>query len=62
MPPNSIKIIAPSDLSTHQPTDIIIFPWNIKAEIAIYLQGVLGQPVRMWCAIPEMHEVNIYEN
>jgi hypothetical protein len=62
MPPNSIEIISPSDLRIYQPTDVVIFPWNIKEEIAIFLQGALDQPFRMWCAIPEMHEVKVYDN
>ena len=58
MPPYGINIIAPQQLFTENPTDILIFPWNIKAEIAEYLHSNLGKGVRLWCAIPAMHEVN----
>ena len=57
MPPHGIKIISPEVLFTENPTDIVIFPWNISVEIATYLKANLGEKVRLWCAIPEMHQV-----
>jgi hypothetical protein len=57
MPPNGIRILSPEQLFDHKPTDILIFPWNIKREIAINLNQTLGAEVRLWCAIPEMHQV-----
>ena len=57
MPPNGIKIISPKDLFASKPTDVLIFPWNIKSEIANYLRLNLSSEVRLWCAIPEMHEI-----
>ena len=57
MPPSGIRIISPQELFTEKPTDVVIFPWNIKFEIAHYLRSNLGSEVRLWCAIPEMHEV-----
>ena len=39
------------------PTDVVIFPWNIKSEIATFLRANLGDQVRIWCAIPEMQQV-----
>ena len=59
MPPNGIEIISPQDLFMAAPTDVVIFPWNIKIEIATFLRSNLGGDVRLWCAIPEMHEVNL---
>jgi hypothetical protein len=59
MPPHGIKIISPEDLFSEAPTDVIIFPWNIKQEIASYLRTNLGNSVRLWCAIPDMHEINL---
>jgi len=59
MPPHGIKIISPNELFTKNPTDIVIFPWNLKLEIAKYLRSNLGDGVRLWCAIPEIHEVDI---
>ena len=59
MPPHGIKIISPQQLFAEKPTDVVIFPWNIKSEIANYLRANLGEGVRLWCAIPEMHQVEI---
>lgn len=59
MPPNGIKIISPDQLFHQKPTDVLIFPWNIKAEIAVNLRQSLEDGVRLWCAIPEMHQVKI---
>jgi hypothetical protein len=57
MPPHGTKIISPQELFTMEPTDIVIFPWNIRSEIASYLRSNLGDGVRLWCAIPNMHEI-----
>lgn len=57
MPPHGIKIISPQQLFKEKPTDVVIFPWNIKSEIANYLRSNLDTEVRLWCAIPEMHQV-----
>lgn len=59
MPPNGIKIISPKQLFEQKPTDVVIFPWNIKSEIAVYLRQNLGNGPRFWCAIPELHQVEI---
>jgi hypothetical protein len=59
MPPHGIKIISPEELFKQNPTDILIFPWNIKTEIATFLRANLGDQVRLWCAIPEMCQVQI---
>ncbi len=57
MPPHGIKIVSPEELFEQNPTDIVIFPWNIKTEIVAFLQAHLGEQVRFWCAIPEMCRV-----
>jgi len=59
MPINGIKIISPEELFRKNPTDIVIFPWNIKLEIASYLRLHLGDEVRLWCLVPELHRVEI---
>ena len=60
MPPNGIKIISPERLFAESPTDIIIFPWNIKTEIAEFLSGNLGKRVRLWSVIPKMSEIKVH--
>lgn len=57
MPSHFIEIISPNELLLQKPTDIVIFPWNIKSEIADYLRTQFGDEVRLWCAIPRMHQV-----
>ena len=57
LPANGIAVISPDELFLARPTDVIIFPWNIKLEIANYLRLNMGDEVRLWCLIPEMHEV-----
>ena len=57
MSPHGIRIISPEELFLEEPTDVIVFPWNIKSEIASFLRSNLGDQVRIWCAIPEMHQV-----
>jgi hypothetical protein len=59
MPPNGIKIISPERLFAESPTDIVIFPWNIKAEIAEFLSKNLEVNTRLWSVIPEMSEVKV---
>jgi hypothetical protein len=57
MPPHGTKICSPEELFAARPTDIVIFPWNIESEIATYIRSNLGDEVRLWCAIPNMHEI-----
>ena len=57
MPPLGTKVIAPQELFRSNPTDIVIFPWNIRSEIATYLRANLAEDVRLWCAIPCMYEI-----
>ena len=59
MPPNGIEIISPQELFSKEPTDVVIFPWNIKNEIAEFLRENLNSQTRLWCAIPCMHEVGV---
>ena len=59
IPVNGIKIISPEELAAEAPTDVVIFPWNIKNEIAKYLQENLGKGVRLWSVIPSLQEVKI---
>lgn len=60
MPPHGTKIVSPQVLFAAEPTDVVIFPWNIKSEIAGYLRSNLGKDVRLWCAIPNMQEVILW--
>ena len=57
MPPCAIEIISLEQLVSAIPTDIIVFPWNIKTEIVDQLRSLFDRKVRLWCAIPNIHEV-----
>jgi len=57
MPVEGIPIISPEMLLKEAPTDIVIFPWNIKKEIAQYLRSNLSNEVNLWCVIPQLGEV-----
>jgi hypothetical protein len=57
MPPCAIEIISLEHLVSANPTDIIVFPWNIKKEIKAQLRSVFDEKVRLWCVIPKIHEV-----
>ncbi len=57
MPPNGIMIISPQEMFNQMPTDIVIFPWNIKSEIVDFIHKNFSEKVRLWCVIPEMHEI-----
>jgi ABC-type Fe3+-hydroxamate transport system substrate-binding protein len=61
MPPIGVPIISPEELLAKNPTDIVIFPWNIKQEISSYLGAHLHHSVRLWCLIPEMKELHLNE-
>ena len=57
MPPQGTKIISPEELFMEEPTDVVIFPWNLEIEIGNFLRLNLGGNVRLWCIIPEMREI-----
>jgi len=57
MPSFGVRIISPEELKKSNPTDIVIFPWNIADEISAELKQILQSGVRFWCAIPSLHEL-----
>jgi hypothetical protein len=59
MPPNGIPIISPLELFDQKPTDIVIFPWNIKHEISNYLFERLGTSARFWIVVPKLTEIKM---
>jgi hypothetical protein len=59
MPPNGIPIISPIELFDQKPTDIVIFPWNIKHEISNYLFERLGTSARFWVVVPKLTEIKM---
>ena len=58
MPTFGIPILDPEEIFLLNPTDIIIFPWNLSQELASIISGLSNSPVRVWQAIPRMQRVN----
>jgi len=57
LPPHSIKIISQADLIRSQPTDVVIFPWNIIDEITKTLVPILPPETKYWRVIPSLEQV-----
>ncbi len=57
MPQIGIKIISPDELFHAEPSDVVIFPWNIETEIAKFVSDNLKVGVRLWSVIPTLHEI-----
>lgn len=53
MPRYNIPIIKPAQLSSYEPTDIIIFPWNIADEIETSIHEIFHRPPRIWKSLPQ---------
>ncbi len=53
MPSGSIPIVDLTELIAFNPSDIVIFPWNIASEIHIDLKDTISES-RFWKAIPAM--------
>ena len=53
MPSGSIPIVDLTELIAFNPSDIVIFPWNIASEIHIDLKDTILES-RFWKAIPAM--------
>jgi len=53
----AIEIISPESLKSLNPSDVIIFPWNIQSEISKILRDLLGENVNLWCLVPKVERV-----
>ena len=58
MPQAGIPIVPKSYLSECTIKHIVIFPWNLADEIAQKIKVSMPDGVQIWCAIPELKEVN----
>ena len=58
MPIEGIPIVSPADLYLLQPTDIVIFPWNIGEELIRKIKNDCPYPVRIWRAIPTIEQIS----
>jgi len=57
MPSHSIPIVNVQEIVAYDPTDILIFPWNIANEIKTTL-SISNPEARYWIAIPEMVRIS----
>ena len=53
LPGTRIPVIAPSELASHQPADVLILPWNIAEEIGPIIRELVPG-ARRWVAVPEL--------
>jgi len=58
MPAAGIPILNPKLVFEFQPTDIIIFPWNIAPEIASKIRNTYKSEIRIWRVVPKMELVS----
>ena len=56
MPAANIPILHPDLMVNSNPTDILIFPWNVADEIIDDVKLKIGKSARIWTAIPELRE------
>ena len=54
LPGVRIPILAPQVLFDRLPDFILVLPWNLKAEIASQLSGLIQRGTRLVCAIPQL--------
>ena len=59
LPSINIPIESPQDMFKRNPTDIVIFPWNIETEIKEkILSGTHNIPPNMWKLVPTLTKIN----
>lgn len=56
LPGSRIPILAPQELATLDPDDVLLLPWNLREEIAEYI-GKVTPRARLWVAVPDMEQV-----
>jgi len=58
MPVQGIPIISPEKMYEMNPTDIIIFPWNIKNELIPLIRMQSSSDTRIWQVIPTLEMIS----
>jgi len=54
LPGSRVPIVDPDQLRTEEPDDVLILPWNIKAEVIEQMRATLKPGTRMLVAIPQL--------
>ena len=57
MPSLGIPIVSPAKMFEMLPSEIIVFPWNIKDEIGNQIRKNLGAKVNIWQAVPHLEMI-----
>ena len=56
LPGSQLPVLAPDQLASVNPTDVLILPWNIAPEIAERIRG-LSPSARIWVAQPKIRQM-----
>lgn len=57
MPVEGIPIVSSQEMFNLNPSDIVIFPWNLSREIANKIKNIDGSDIRIWQAVPGLEQV-----
>ena len=57
MPIKGFPIVSPTEMLESNPTDVLIFPWNISSEIASLIREISPKSIRIWQAVPSLREM-----
>ncbi len=57
MPIEGIPIISPTQMLESEPTDVLIFPWNIQEELIGAIKAGSSSNIRIWRAIPRLEQI-----
>jgi hypothetical protein len=58
LPSMNIPIESPAQMFERNPTDIVIFPWNIEKEIKAKIMSGVHKKVNIWKLIPKLSRIN----
>ena len=54
LPIHGIPIVSLPEMLAKHPTDIVIFPWNIREELSKQIKAAGGLDIHLWQAVPEL--------
>lgn len=57
LPGSQVPVLAPEELNSQSPTDVLILPWNIAGEITEKIKS-LAPEANIWVAQPSMTKLN----
>lgn len=57
LPGSQVPVLAPEELNSINPTDVLILPWNIAEELTLKIKS-LAPGARIWVAQPSMTQLN----